>query len=135
MKRATLSSLPLLLVVTQAAAQPAANCGDAVTQLELNMCAAADYEAADAALNRVWKQARAFARELDAGQDERLKGAENALLAAQRGWIAYRDGHCTLAGFDARGGSMEPMLVSGCLAANTRLRTQELQQFVSGEPQ
>lgn len=135
MKRATLSSLPLLLVVAHAVAQPAANCGDAVTQLDLNMCAAADYEAADAALNRVWKQARALARELDAGQDERLKGAEDALLAAQRGWIAYRDGHCTLAGFDARGGSMEPMLVSGCLAATTRLRTQELQQFVAGQPQ
>ena len=51
-----------------------------------------------------------------------LKGADKALLAAQRAWIAYRDSQCELAGFEARGGSMEPMLVSGCLADLTRKR-------------
>ncbi len=109
------------------------NCGDAVTQLDLNQCAAADYEAADVELNRVWRRAQSRARELDAGLEDRWKGAEKALLAAQRAWITYRDAHCTLAGFDARGGSMESMLVSGCLAETTRLRTRQLRDFVSGE--
>ena len=68
-----------------------------------------------------------MAKDLDAELSDDLKGAEKALLAGQRGWIAYRDGQCDLAGFEARGGSMEPMLVSGCLADLTRKRTQELQ--------
>ena len=135
MKRAAFLTLPLLLLAGPLPAQPAPDCGNAITQLDLNLCAAAEYDAADRDLNRVWKQARAKAKELDAGLEGRLKGAEEALLAAQRGWIAYRDGHCTLAGFDARGGSMEPMLVSGCLAATTRLRTRELQDFVAGDQQ
>ena len=133
MKRAAFLTVPLLLIAGPLPAQPASDCGNAITQLDLNQCAAADYEAADRDLNRVWKQARARAQELDAELEGRLKGAEEALLAAQRGWIAYRDGHCKLAGFDARGGSMEPMLVSGCLAGTTRSRTRELQDFVAGE--
>ena len=50
----------------------------------------------------------------------------------QRGWIAYRDGQCELYGFEARGGSMEPMLVSGCKADMTRARTKELREFITG---
>ena len=103
-----------------------------MAQQDMNNCAASDYEAADAELNAVWKQARAVAKDLDAELSDDLKGADKALLAGQRGWIAYRDGQCELAGFEARGGSMEPMLVSGCLADLTRKRTQELKQFITG---
>ncbi len=121
------------------AALPAAateiDCDNAVAQIELNQCAAAEYDEADAELNRVWKKAEAAARQKDADLDADQRGAQKALLAAQRGWIAYRDGACTLAGFDARGGSMEPMLVSGCLAEKTRERTKELQSFIDGPEQ
>ncbi|MNT91411.1 hypothetical protein D3C72_2325040 [compost metagenome] len=57
-------------------------------------------------------------------------GAEEALKKAQRAWIGYRDGQCELAGFEARGGSMEPMLVSGCLAQLTTTRTEELKALL-----
>ena len=103
-----------------------------MAQQVMNICAYKDYEAADAELNAVWKEARTAAKDLDAELSEDLKGAEKALLAGQRGWIAYRDGQCELAGFEARGGSMEPMLVSGCLADLTRKRTKELQEFIGG---
>ena len=64
------------------------------------------------------------------------KAQKRRCLPAQRGWIAYRDGQCELAGFEARGGSMEPMLVSGCLADLTRKRTKELKEFIGeGEAQ
>ena len=60
-------------------------------------------------------------------------GAVDALKRAQRSWIGYRDGQCELAGFEARGGSMEPMLVSGCLADLTRKRTAELKSVYETE--
>lgn len=62
--------------------------------------------------------------------DAAYVGALEALKKAQRAWIGYRDGQCELAGFEARGGSMEPMLVSGCLAELTRKRTDELRKIV-----
>jgi uncharacterized protein YecT (DUF1311 family) len=115
-----------------AAAQDDVDCNNQMAQQDMNYCAAKDYEAADAELNTVWKQARAAVKDLDAELSDNLKGADKALLAGQRGWIAYRDGQCEMAGFEARGGSMEPMLVSGCLADLTRKRTQELKQFITG---
>jgi uncharacterized protein YecT (DUF1311 family) len=64
-------------------------------------------------------------KDLDAGE----KGAEKALLKAQRAWIDYRDGQCEAEGFQARGGTMEPMLVAGCIANLTDQRTKELKQL------
>ncbi len=131
--RPHLATLALVLAVASpAAAQDEIDCENAMAQQDMNACAYKDYEAADAELNAVWKQARATAKDLDAELSGDLKGAEKALLAGQRGWIAYRDGQCDLAGFEARGGSMEPMLVSGCLADLTRKRTKELQEFIGG---
>jgi uncharacterized protein YecT (DUF1311 family) len=62
----------------------------------------------------------------DADLDGDMKGAEKALVTAQRAWIAYRDAECEARGFQARGGTMEPMLVAGCIADVTDARTKEL---------
>lgn len=127
--------LTLALLCTAAsplAAEEKLDCENVMAQQDMTICAGRDYDAADAELNAVWKEARAAAKAEDAEYQEDLKGAEKALLAEQRGWIAYRDGHCELAGFEARGGSMEPMLVAMCLAETTRLRTQELMRYIDG---
>jgi uncharacterized protein YecT (DUF1311 family) len=59
-------------------------------------------------------------------------GAVKALKKAQRAWIDYRDGHCEGVGFEARGGSMEPMVVSGCKAGLTNNRIRELHDLIKG---
>jgi len=122
----------LLLAGPAAAQEDKVDCENAMAQQDMNYCANQDYEAADKELNAVWAEAKQTAKDLDAELSEDLKGAEKALLAGQRAWIAYRDGQCELAGFEARGGSMEPMLVSGCLADLTRRRTRELNAFITG---
>jgi uncharacterized protein YecT (DUF1311 family) len=130
--------LALLLVLAgaaPAAAQDDVDCNNAVAQWDMNFCAERDFEAADADLNVVWKEARKAAKAMDAEQRDELKGADKALLAAQRSWIGYRDAECVLDGFEARGGSMEPMLVSACMAEMTRARTKELKEFVGGDNQ
>ncbi len=111
------------------------DCGNAMTQAEMNMCANKDYEAADKELNAVYRKAMASMKATDtelADIDTNLVGAVEALKNAQRAWIGYRDGQCELAGFEARGGSMEPMLVSGCLADLTKKRTDELKELANG---
>lgn len=109
--------------------EPDVDCENAQTQMEMNVCSSHDYEKADVELNAVYKQAMAAAREMDEeakSMGEHYVGAVDALKRAQRAWIGYRDGQCELEGFEARGGSMEPMLVSGCQAELTRKRTAEL---------
>ena len=69
---------------------------------------------------------------IDKDLDGDMKGAEQALLKAQRAWISYRDAQCENSGFQARGGTMEPMLVAGCLADLTDLRTRELKALADG---
>jgi uncharacterized protein YecT (DUF1311 family) len=131
--------LPMLLQsgpVQEAPPVPGWNCKDPVVQQEMNWCAGQDYAAADAELNAQWKITVAAMKVRDAEYaadgtrvpDKRLSYFEN-LREAQRGWLRYRDGHCTLESYAARGGSMEPMLLSGCKARLTRQRTQELKEL------
>ena len=137
--RTLLAAAFLLVPATFAAAQdnePEVDCDNAMTQMDMNICAHRDYETADTELNAVYKKAMDAAREMDVqakDMGEHYVGAVNALKRAQRAWIGYRDGQCELAGFAARGGSMEPMLVSGCLADLTRKRTAELKTVYESE--
>ncbi len=105
------------------------NCDDARNQSEMNACAARDFEAADAELNRVWREAVASARAADGEMDANADGRssyESTLRDAQRAWIAFRDAHCSWEGYEARGGSMESMLYEMCRASLTRERTEQL---------
>ena len=122
----------LVVAAFPAFAEEELDCTNAMAQVEMNQCAWLDFEKADGELNAIYKKARAATREMDKDYEGPMKGAEEALIAGQRGWVAYRDGHCELFGREAHGGSMEPMLVSGCMAELTRLRTKELKEFVDG---
>lgn len=126
------AGLALFLVHGVALADETPDCSTAETQADMNSCAEQDYETADAALNAQYKKTRAAMQATDADLEGEMKGAEKALLAGQRGWIAYRDGECEAEGFQVRGGSMEPMLVSSCKATMTRLRTKELKEMADG---
>jgi uncharacterized protein YecT (DUF1311 family) len=106
------------------------NCADPQSQLEMNMCAEVDFERADAELNQVYREeiagARAADREIDRQSDQRPT-EEAKMREAQRAWLIFRDAQCTVEGYDeARGGSMEPMVYSGCRARLTRARTAQL---------
>lgn len=102
------------------------DCANPQFQQEMNYCAAIDFEEADQALNVAWKQVKAEIDRRDADLPARMQGWGEALLEAQRAWIAYRDAHCKSEGFQFRGGTMEPLIVSSCKAHQTRMRTQDL---------
>jgi uncharacterized protein YecT (DUF1311 family) len=85
----------------------------------LNICADADYQAADAKLNAAYKN-------IVSSNDR----ASNKLLqAAQRAWIAFRDAECAYSTADSEGGSIHPMEVSQCL---TKLNNERIKQLTSG---
>lgn len=112
---------------------PAIDCEEPMTQMAMNHCAFEDYKEADAALNAQWTLTSAAMKQRDEDSppldwDDRA-GYFDTLLEAQRAWITYRDAHCRSEGYRARGGTLEPLLVSSCKAHLTRLRTADLEEL------
>jgi len=108
------------------------NCDEPETQREMNWCASRDFAIADTALNEQWDCTKAFMKARDESfvdnpyaRDTR-PGFFDTLLEAQRAWLSYRDAHCRGEGYVARGGSLEPLLVSTCKTALTNVRTEQL---------
>ncbi|MFS2177078.1 lysozyme inhibitor LprI family protein [Rhizobium pisi] len=118
-----------MLLISGAACAQDVECKNPQTQSDMTSCEAARHDAADKALNAQYKKTRAAMVAIDKDLDGDIKGAEQALVKAQRAWIDYRDAECDAAGFQARGGTMEPMLVAGCLADITDKRTKELKEL------
>ena len=121
----------LLPLLAQAAEfQP--DCDNPFTQHEINICAQLDFLAADKELNAQWQITADTMKQWDAehGFDDGRPGYFDTLLDAQRAWIAFRDAHCASEGYLFRGGSGEPMMISGCKAGLTRERTQQLRALV-----
>ena len=119
----------LALLAAQASPSEEWHCDNQQTQIEMNACAAIDFDRADTELNAEYRRTIAWARDADreerAAGDDR-PGDEATLREAQRAWIAFRDAQCRLEGYEARGGSMEPMLYEGCRARLTRERILQL---------
>lgn len=127
---------PLLMLQPVVQAEPPVpdwNCDDPQFQQEMNWCAAQRFAKADAALNAQWTITAEEMKNRDASWetgsspewDER-PGYFQSLLEAQRAWITFRDAHCRVDGYTARGGSLEPLLVSSCKTALTEARTEQL---------
>ena len=112
----------LLLLAGAAGAAPAQKgrethpCEGHGSQAEATGCAHREYQAADAELNKVYRQ---LMSKLDAEQQEFLKKAETA-------WIKYRDADCEYEDSFYAGGTMRPMINYFCMARVTTARTAEL---------
>jgi uncharacterized protein YecT (DUF1311 family) len=137
-KTIALISVAMAAIAMPALAQdaPDVDCNNAQTQMEMNYCVEQDFDKADAALNKAYKRAMASQKKVDADVKETMGeesiGAVAALKKAQRAWIDYRDGQCDGLGFQARGGTMEPMLVMGCKAELSTARAKELDTLAKG---
>lgn len=118
----------ILLTLTALLAQPPAlDCSNAMAQQEMNRCAAEQARAAEADMNRT---AALVMRQMEE-QDGRPNGeGARRLRDAQRTWLAFRDAQCALAGLEALGGSLEPLLVAGCMSEMTERRAAELMTMI-----
>lgn len=84
----------------------------------MNRCAQQSYVQADAELNRVYQAVKA----------QQPSSGQQALTRAEVAWLSFRDLDCEFERSQFEGGSMAPMIYSGCLNAQTRTRTAELRQ-------
>ncbi|HEV2900283.1 MAG TPA: lysozyme inhibitor LprI family protein [Pseudaminobacter sp.] len=121
--------LPILLCLAVLLSSPAAFAQECdrsdESQAGMNICANEDYKAADAKLNKTYSE---IMKRLSDDADGR-----KLLQAAQRSWIAFRDAECNFSTADSQGGSIHPMLVSGCLQGLTEARTEQLGSYLNCE--
>ena len=123
----------LLLLAAAPAAQE--DCGN-LPQQPMNMCLLEEYQRVDAEMNRQWRITSDAMKANDRGIDrsyDKDPGYFPTLLAAQRGWLAYRSQQCLLESFEMRGGSGAPMVHSLCMARMTRERIGQLKALVEAQ--
>ncbi|MCK9802210.1 lysozyme inhibitor LprI family protein [Pseudomonas sp. MAFF 302030] len=113
-----LALIPLLL----APLAQADNCDNAVTQGDMNQCAAQQYKAADKELNARYQQINQRLKE----QPEIKK----QLVGAQRAWVAFRDAECGFSASGVEGGSVYPLVYSNCTTALTKVRVEQLKTYL-----
>ncbi len=113
------------------------NCADTsnMSQSEMNMCAYQDFSDADDALNKIWPEVKDYAKRGDENLGEGEMTGAGMLLKAQKAWLVYRDAQCELEGFAARGGSLQPLLVSGCKATLTNERLKAFKVLLEADGQ
>lgn len=130
-----------LIVIVSLAAAPASaeetvDCANAMSTVDLNICAGQDFEKADADLNQVYQHALDAIPEMATDDPQfNAKAWEGALRKSQRAWIAYRDAEC-----DGHvlmfwtGGSGATADIIGCKQSLTEARTKELKaRYEEGE--
>ncbi len=99
----------------------AAECADQ-TQLGLDQCADANFKRADQELNRAYDD---IIRRL--GKDESSK---QALIAAEKAWLAFRDAECKFRADPGQQGSIWGMEHLFCLRDLTKARTKDLIHYL-----
>jgi uncharacterized protein YecT (DUF1311 family) len=106
-----------VLPKTAQAAESADPCAAPQDQQSMNICAEADYQKADQQLTALYAK---------------FKPIPPKLRLAERAWITYRDAECDFAGDSEQGGSMQPMIISGCLTTLTKERIETLKGDLAG---
>lgn len=115
-----IATLPLLASPTVV---QASDCSGAETQADMNACAAQELAAAEVELEVALRTLQRSQAEIKRAPLDRAQGA----------WTSYRDAQCAFEGASVEGGSLQPMVVSFCLAELTRARTEQLGRLGSCE--
>ena len=129
MRLATLLFLAILARASPAAAgEPAVDCNDIRNTYESNVCAERDFQAADASLNEVYKRVLAHIAGNGGDKPYDSRTWSEAMKAAQRAWLAFRDADCKgVVPVEWAGGTGTTAAVLGCMSGKTRARIRELE--------
>jgi uncharacterized protein YecT (DUF1311 family) len=109
------------------------DCADPFTQAEINMCARADQEAAEAEMTAAYDLLLAQLQDQDrsyADNGPEFVGAEALLRESQEAWVTSRSAFCSIPSLTFRGGSMRSGVVASCMAALALSRAEELRWLI-----
>jgi uncharacterized protein YecT (DUF1311 family) len=95
------------------------------SQSEMNDCSRRQLTKSDTELNQEYKQ-------IINCMKPSSKDAK-PLIEAQRAWLKYRDAECAFQGSASKGGSIQPMIITGCLKNITDQRAKDLKYYLTCE--
>lgn len=105
------------------------DCENASSTVEMNYCSEQEYNKVDAELNRVYQKVMAGIDTHDDVEAERIKAWKDALKAAQRAWVAFKEKDCgELIGYEWYGGTGSTSASLGCMIQKTETRMKELKE-------
>lgn len=113
--------LPAFCLLAAAPAR-AVDCNLEGSTQQMLACVKQDLAREDKRLNDVYRKLASTRKD-----DEK---ATNLLRDAQRKWIAFRDAHCAVEADEMRGGTLEPVLLTDCLAVATAERAKFLEELL-----
>lgn len=108
-------------------ADPALECSNSGSQVEIGECVAKDEERVEAALATALRFALNAAEELDSIIER--SAAVPALEAGQKAWETYREEHCAFVGATYGGGSGTGIAIRSCWTSLGRARVDELMRY------
>ena len=100
----------------------AGDCSNPQTQLAMNECAGAEFQASDRQLNATYGQLL--------GRWSQGNAARQRLIAAEKAWLGFRDAECTFAATTTEGGSVHGMVVTTRRTALTKDRIKQLTAYL-----
>lgn len=112
-----LSLIPPMLASAPATALAQLDCNNAMTQADINPCAALGLQQATDEINATYTD---FRQRLPRDKQEQLRQVQLAR-------IAFKDKNCQIETSFADGGSMQPLLRDSCLAELTKHRHKQWQ--------
>ncbi len=113
------------IAIAPAPIASANDCATAMDQRTMNECADQIYKKSDAELNALYKLIK-----------QRLKDDTDTtklLVAAQRAWVSFRDAECKFSTLAVSGGSVYPIIYSGCADRLTRKRIDDFKGYLMCE--
>lgn len=118
----TSSSLAIINATNETAFAQKLNCNDSanLNQSQINECAYLFYQSEDKKLNQAYKKVLTT---LSASRKQKL-------VNTQKAWIKFRDASCDFERSEVEGGSMSPTIYYGCMQQLTKVRTQELINYL-----
>jgi uncharacterized protein YecT (DUF1311 family) len=127
-----LGSLPVQAAEQDSTSTTGIDCQTAASTPAVELCASRDYRAADLRLNEVYRAVVACIDKADVPPEARAKW-HDALVDAQRRWIAFRDAECALTGYEWYGGTGRAGAETICMTQLTKSRIEALQLHANSQ--
>ncbi|MBB1061712.1 lysozyme inhibitor LprI family protein [Marilutibacter spongiae] len=102
---------------------------DAITTQDINDCAQADLDRAEAELNATYRRIRAHLAAPECGAG--CARTRELLTQAQRSWVAYRKSDCDAAWQYNADGTIRTVVYLTCMSERARTRTRELELLLA----
>lgn len=126
MKKYRLLALALTLLPLYAvAADP---CDTAVSDPDINECAAQEYSRVDGILNTTYKKVLADLKASGKEYPDALK-ARQELIKAQRLWVSFREADCNAIFTLHQSGTIRVLMYHSCMTSHSEQRIKELKEF------